>query len=151
MSEWQPVATDAWRALWIRAPGAGARSTIAVRTEFECDALPPGADSEDGPPRARVFVASVGRYRLHVNGALAGEGPQDSIAPTLRYDCHDIGALVVPGANCIALMMAAPPPGSGPASVLVKAEVQGEGGFPAIAGTDSQWRAREAEWIKPSP
>ncbi|MHC5054581.1 MAG: alpha-L-rhamnosidase N-terminal domain-containing protein [Planctomycetota bacterium] len=150
MPEWHPIATDAWRALWIRAGGAGARAVIATRTEFECAAPPPGTAGEGGAPPARVFVASAGRYRLHVNGALAGEGPQNSVPPRLRYDCHDVGALVAEGANCVALIAAPPPGDAGPASVLVKAEVQG-GGFPLVVGTDSQWRAMEAGWIAPSP
>jgi hypothetical protein len=150
--EWHPVSVDAWRALWVRAPHASPRAAIAARTEFDCDST--RRPSPEGvPARARVFVASSGRYRLYVNGALAGSGPGISTPPTLRYDCHDIGELVVRGANCLALLVAPilahPDRASGPASVLVKAEVLG-GGFPLVVGTDSQWRVREAEWVAPS-
>jgi len=149
MSEWRPVATDAWRALWIRAPGARAGAAIAARTEFECEAQAAIPEDDESNPRARVFVASAGRYRLYVNGEFAGEGPQISIPPRLRYDCHDVGALVMPGANCIAALAAPPSSGAGPASVLVKAEVPAVG-LPIVVGTDSQWRVREARWITPS-
>ena len=148
MSEWQPVETDAWRALWIRAPGSRADAAIAVRTEFAREAPAAIATDAEDTPRARVFVASAGRYRLYVNGELAGEGPQISIPPQLRYDCHDVAALLAPGANCIAVLAAAPSFCAAPASVLVKAEVPAVG-LPIIVGTDSQWRAREARWIAP--
>ncbi len=150
--EWHPVSVDAWRALWIRAAHASPRAAIAARTEFHCDSTR-SLSPEGAPPSARVFVASPGRYRLYVNGTLAGSGPQSSTPPTLRYDCHDVGELVVRGDNCVALLvapiMAHPDRASAPASVLVKGEVLG-GGFPLVVGTDSQWRVREAEWVAPS-
>ena len=49
--------------------------------------------------RATVFVTSVHKYALYVNGTLVGKGPAYQYAQFQYYNAYDITALVTPGTS----------------------------------------------------
>ena len=59
---------------------------------------------ENVPRQARLRISTDGRYRLHVNGIYVGRGPVRSSPEYQRYDVHEIGALLHPGRNVLAVL-----------------------------------------------
>ncbi len=55
------------------------------------------------PDNLLLDISADTRYQLHVNGYLAGLGPQNSPAGHWKYDSYNLSALLQPGENLIAV------------------------------------------------
>ena len=99
--------------------------------------------------RATVYVTSVHKYALYVNGALVGKGPAYAFPQFQFYNAYDITALVKPSAtNLFAIFNHWFGGGSGrPVSargVLMKAVVHFTDGTSASIATDGTWLQSQA-------
>ena len=103
--------------------------------------------------RATVFVTSVHKYALYVNGTLVGKGPAYQYAQFQYYNAYDITALVTPGAsNLFAIFNHWFGGGQGrPTSargVLMKTVIHYTDGTSTVVGTDTTWKQSQAtSWI----
>ena len=99
--------------------------------------------------RATVYVTSVHKYTLYVNGILVGKGPAYAFPQFQFYNAYDITALVKPGAtNLFAVFNHWFGGGSGrpPSSrgVLMEAIIHYADGSRVMVGTDGTWRQCQA-------
>ena len=107
--------------------------------------------------RATVYVTSVHKYALYVNGTLVGKGPAYAYAQYQYYNAYDITGLVTPGAsNLFAIFNHYFGGGQGrPTSsrgVLMKAVIHYADGTSVVVGTDGTWLQSQAtSWIVSSP
>jgi alpha-L-rhamnosidase len=107
--------------------------------------------------RATVYVTSVHKYALYVNGTLVGKGPAYAFPQFQFYNAYDITGLVTPGAtNLIAIFNHWFGGGSGrPTSsrgVLIEAIIHYADGTSVVVGTDGTWLQNQAtSWIVSSP
>ncbi len=107
--------------------------------------------------RATVYVTSVQKYALYVNGTLVGKGPAYAFPQFQYYNAYDITALVKPGAaNLFAMFNHWFGGGSGrpPSSrgVLMKAIIHYADGTRAVVGTDGTWLQSQAtSWVAGQP
>ncbi len=97
-----------WVASWITptaAPTPGASPAHHLRRELEL-AAPRGAEIV----RARLHVTSAGVHTVEINGVAVGDhvlAPGwSAYASRLRYDTHDVTALVQSGANVVGAVVA---------------------------------------------
>jgi len=103
--------------------------------------------------RATVYVTSVHKYALYVNGTLVGKGPAYAFPQFQFYNAYDITDLVTPGAtNLFAIFNHWFGGGSGrPTSapgVLMKAVIRYADGTSTVVGTDATWKQSHAtSWI----
>jgi alpha-L-rhamnosidase len=103
--------------------------------------------------RATVFVTSVHKYALYVNGTLVGKGPAYQYAQFQYYNAFDITSLVTPGtSNLFAIFNHWFGGGQGrPTSargVLMKAVIHYTDGTSTVVGTDATWKQSQAtSWI----
>ena len=103
--------------------------------------------------RATVYVTSVHKYALYVNGALVGKGPAYAFPAFQFYNAYDITALVKPGAaNQFAMFNHWFGGGSGrpPSSrgVLMEAIIHYADGSRVVVGTDGTWLQSQAtNWV----
>ena len=96
------------------------------------------------PKRAILHLSADSRYRLWVNGAFVGRGPERSWPTSMAVDVRDISALLHPGRNTLAIQVYSP--GYSHFAYVHRAatgalgwlEVDGE----PILKTDRGWRAR---------
>ena len=94
--------------------------------------------------RATVYITSVHKYALYVNGTLVGKGPAFAFQPYQMYNAWDITGLVTNGTtNLFAVLNHWFGSGSGrPSSVrglLMKAVVHYTDGTTSVVGTDGTW------------
>jgi len=114
--------------------------------------LPPGTVE-----RATVYVTSVHKYALYVNGALVGKGPAYAFPQFQYYNAYDITTLVKPGTtNLFAIFNHWFGGGSGrpPSSrgVLMKAIIHFTDGTSASIATDGTWLQSQAtNWVTGQP
>ena len=107
--------------------------------------------------RATVYVTSVHKYALYVNGTLVGKGPAYAYAQFQYYNAYDITGLVTPGAtNLFAIFNHWFGGGQGrPTSargVLMEAIIHYADGTSVVVGTDGTWLQSQAtSWIVSSP
>ncbi len=107
--------------------------------------------------RATVFVTSVHKYALYVNGTLVGKGPAYAFPQFQFYNAFDITSLVTPGAtNLFAIFNHWFGGGSGrPTSargVFMKAIIHYTDGTSTNIVTDGTWLQNQAtNWIVSSP
>jgi alpha-L-rhamnosidase len=107
--------------------------------------------------RATVFVTSVHKYALYVNGTLVGKGPAYAFPQFQFYNACDITSLVTPGTtNLFAIFNHWFGGGSGrPTSargVLMKAIIHYTDGTSTNIVTDGTWLQNQAtNWIVSSP
>ena len=107
--------------------------------------------------RATVYVTSVHRYALYVNGTLVGKGPAYAFPQYQFYNAYDITGLVTNGvANQFAIFNHWFGGGSGRATssrgVLMKAIIHYAAGTSAVVATDGTWLQSQAtSWIVTSP
>ncbi len=103
--------------------------------------------------RATVYVTSVHKYALYVNGTLVGTGPAYAFPQFQFYNAYDITGLVTPGAtNLFAIFNHWFGGGSGrPTSsrgVLMKAIIHYTNGTNVVVGTDGTWKQSQAtSWV----
>jgi alpha-L-rhamnosidase len=103
--------------------------------------------------RATVYVTSVHKYTLYLNGTLVGKGPIYAFPQFQFYNAYDITGLVTPGAsNQFAIFNHWHGGGSGRVSsqrgVLIKAIIHYADGSSAVVDTDGTWLQSQAtSWI----
>ena len=103
--------------------------------------------------RATVYVTSVHKYALYVNGTLVGTGPAYAFPQYQFYNAYDITGLVTPGAtNLFAMFNHWFGGGSGrPTSsrgVLMEAIIHYTDGTSTVVGTDGTWLQSPAtSWV----
>jgi alpha-L-rhamnosidase len=103
--------------------------------------------------RATVYVTSVHKYELYVNGTLVGKGPAYAFPQFQFYNAYDITSLVKPGeANLFAIFNRWFGGGSGrpPSSrgVLMKTIIHYADGTRDVVGTDGTWLQSQAtSWV----
>ena len=103
--------------------------------------------------RATVYVTSVHKYALYVNGTLVGKGPAYAFPQFQFYNAYDITALVKPAATNLFAMFnhwfgggSGRPPSS--RGVLMKAIIHYADGTSAVVGTDGTWLQSQAtSWV----
>lgn len=140
-----PVTTSDWSgASWVR------------RTNNDVDDYTFYRKSVDLPNRAvvraTVYVTSVHKYQLFVNGQLVGRGVAFQYPQHQYYNGYDVTALVRPGANLFALFNHWYGGGQGRAKgergVLVKAVIHYADGSRVVVGTDGTWKQQQATaWV----
>jgi alpha-L-rhamnosidase len=103
------LVADDWTAGWIASAGSGSDDESSRPVHFRRGftlRLPGDATIE----RARLYATSAGINQLHLNGAVVGDtllAPGWSTYPErLRYETHDVTALVAPGENVIGAVVA---------------------------------------------
>ena len=99
--------------------------------------------------RATVYVTSVHKYALYVNGTLAGKGPAYAFPAYQLYNACDITALVKPGtSNLFAIFNHYFGGGSGRVAsqpgVLMLANIHYTDGTSTTIGTDGTWLQSQA-------
>jgi alpha-L-rhamnosidase len=140
-----PLTNEAWSgAAWIRRTSKDPDDYTYYRKTV---ALPARAVL-----RATVYVTSVHKYELFVNGELVGQGPAYQYPQYQYYNGFDITRLVKPGANLFAAFNHWFGGGQGRAvsarGLLLKAIVHYSDGTSVIVGTDGTWKqARAAQWV----
>jgi alpha-L-rhamnosidase len=103
--------------------------------------------------RATVYVTSVHKYALYVNGTLVGKGPAYAFPQFQFYNAYDITAQIKPGAaNLFAMFNHWFGGGSGrpPSSrgILMKAIIHYADGTRVVVGTDGTWLQSQAiSWV----
>jgi alpha-L-rhamnosidase len=103
--------------------------------------------------RATVYVTSVHKYELYVNGTMVGKGPAYAFPQFQLYNAYDITPLVKPGtSNAFAIFNRWFGGGSGrpPSSrgVLMKAIIHYADGTTAVVATDGTWLQSQAtSWV----
>ena len=100
--------------------------------------------------RATVYVSSVQKYALYVNGTLVGKGPIYAFPRFQFYNAYDITGLVAPGvANQFAIFNHWFGGGSGRVAaqrgVLMEAIIHYADGSSAVVGTDGSWLQSQAK------
>lgn len=107
--------------------------------------------------RATVFIATVHKYALYVNGTLVGKGPAYQYAQYQYYNAYDITALIAPGtSNLFAIFNHWFGGGQGRATsargVLMKVVIHYTDGTSTIVGTDATWKQSQATaWVVSGP
>jgi alpha-L-rhamnosidase len=88
-----------WKARWIWIPGdpSPRNAWVAMRKTFS---LPAG-----GAAAAQMRITADSRYVLWINGTRVGRGPVRGWAWHWHYDTYDVGHLLRPGANVIAVLV----------------------------------------------
>jgi alpha-L-rhamnosidase len=102
--------------------------------------------------RATVYVTSVHRYELFVNGRFVGRGVAYQYPQFQYFNGFDITPLIRPGANLFALFNRWFGGGQGRATsargVLMKAVVHYADGTSVIVGTDGSWKQLQSPgWV----
>lgn len=140
-----PVANEDWAgASWIRRPSTDADDYTYYRKTAGLPNRP--------IRRATVYVTSVHKYELFLNGQLVGKGPAYQYPQYQYYNGFDITALVKPGANLFAVFNHWFGGGQGRATsargLLLKAVVHYADGTSVIVGTDGTWKQQQAaQWV----
>ena len=107
--------------------------------------------------RATVYVTSVHKYALYVNGTLVGQGPAYAFPQYQLYNAYDITPLVTPGTtNLFAMFNHWFGGGSGRAAssrgVLMMAIIHYTDGTSTNIATDGTWLQSQAtSWIVSNP
>jgi hypothetical protein len=105
---------------------------------------------------ATITICGWPRYRLFVNGEIAGHGPARSFPEEVFYDTFDTSPLIVEGANHIAVILQ---PFTGvtgyePTSrlgLLAAGEAIAANGSAFAFASDASWSARAADWYADEP
>lgn len=140
-----PLANEDWAgASWIRRPTDAADDYTYYRKAAD---IPGGAVR-----RATVYVTSVHKYELFLNGQRIGTGPAYQYPQYQYYNGYDVTSLIKPGRNVFALFNHWFGGGQGRATsargVLLKAVVHYTDGRKVVVGTDATWKQSPADqWI----
>ena len=103
--------------------------------------------------RATVYVTSVQKYALYVNGTLVGKGPIYAFPQFQFYNAYDITGLITPGvSNVFAMFNHWFGGGSGRVAdqrgVLMEAIIHYADGSSVVVGTDGTWLQSQAtSWV----
>jgi alpha-L-rhamnosidase len=140
-----PLGNEDWAgASWIRRTNTDTDDYTYFRKSAELPNRPVA--------RATVYVTSVHKYELFVNGQLVGKGPAYHYPQHQYYNGYDITAQVKPGANLFAVFNHWFGGGQGRATsargVLMKAVVHYADGSSVVVGTDGTWKQLQAPgWV----
>ena len=140
-----PVTNEDWTgASWVRRPTTDADDYTYFRKTAD---LPNRTIS-----RATVFITSVHKYELFVNGQLIGKGPAYQYPQYQYYNGFDITSVVKPGKNLFAVFNHWFGGGQGRATsargLLMKAVVHYTDGTSVVIGTDGTWKQIQAsQWV----
>jgi len=87
-----------WRAHWIWANDGGhiKNSYYYFRKEFGLDKLDGGF---------KLYITAETRYQLYLNGKFVGRGAPQSQPFFKYYDVYDVDSCLIPGDNCIAIVV----------------------------------------------
>lgn len=129
------------QAEWVAHPTqtAAADSYLWWRAEAQVDV----------PAAAALHLSADSRYRVWVNGRPLPDGPVPSQPGAAYVDTHDVGPLLLPGLNCLAVAVHYVGPGldRGP---LLLCELEVDGQVLAATGL-TPWRTRVADaWVTPA-
>ncbi|MEO7414798.1 MAG: family 78 glycoside hydrolase catalytic domain, partial [Opitutaceae bacterium] len=140
-----PTTNEDWTgASWIRRASTDADDYTYFRK---------AADLPDRPiARATVFITSVHKYELFVNGQLVGTGPAYQYPQYQYYNGFDITSSVKPGKNLFAVFNHWFGGGQGRAAsargLLMKAVIHYTDGASVVMGTDGTWKQiQAAQWV----
>ncbi len=103
--------------------------------------------------RATVYVSSVQKYALYVNGTLVGKGPIYAFPQYQFYNAYDITSLIAPGvSNVFAVFNHWFGGGSGRVAaqrgILMEAIIHYADGSSVVVGTDGTWLQSQAtSWV----
>ena len=132
-------AAEPWRANWVTHPGIGPaeQNVVLFRADFD---LAGGV-----PDSFAVDVTADNAYRLYVNGAWVGFGPQLGEIEHWRYERYDLTPHLRPGRNTVAVQVTnwGHHRGFGIQSIHTALLVQGYGAADALlttTGYDERWR-----------
>jgi hypothetical protein len=143
-----------WHADWIWLPGERRQDYVYAHARREFDARGPFSE-------AKLHVTAGHIYRLYVNGAFVGRGP-DRADPRFPYfDTYDVASLLRQGRNAIGLDLYAVTSEQnrgrswclydGPPGLLLQLDYRQAGRLKRI-GTDASWRMIESpEWRQGAP
>jgi alpha-L-rhamnosidase len=140
-----PLTNEDWSgASWIRRTNNDPDDYTYFRKTAELPARP--------IQRATVYITSVHKYELFVNGQLIGKGPAYHYPQFQYYNGFDITAQVKPGANLFAVLNHWFGGGQGRATsargLLMKAVVHYADGSTVVVGTDGAWKQIQApQWV----
>ncbi|MEO5958851.1 MAG: family 78 glycoside hydrolase catalytic domain, partial [Opitutaceae bacterium] len=140
-----PLKNEDWAgASWVRRTTTDADDYTYYRKTAELPNRP--------VRRATVYVTSVHKYELFVNGRLVGKGPAFQYPQYQYFNGFDITALVKPGANLFAVFNHWFGGGQGRATsargVLLKAVVHYTDGSSVVIGSDGTWKQQQApQWV----
>jgi alpha-L-rhamnosidase len=107
--------------------------------------------------RATVYVSSVQKYALYVNGTLVGKGPIYAFPQYQFYNAYDITSLIAPGvSNVFAVFNHWFGGGSGRVAaqrgILMEAIIHYADGSSVVVGTDGTWLQSQAtSWVAGEP
>ncbi len=135
----QQLRTEKWPAQWIASPGANAhnygvflfRKTIQLSAQLDT---------------FRVHVSADPRFRLYINGQLAGMGPAAGHPQHWRYETIDLAPYLRKGENVLAAVVWQGG-GDQPLALLSLRPawlLQGATAREALANTDTSWRVQSA-------
>ena len=141
-----------WHASWIWHPPTGDADNfyLHARKRFLLDRAP--AD-------ARLFITASSLYKLYVNGAYVGRGPNPADPSSYYYDEHDVSALLRPGPNVVAVLAY----NYGPKAHGILGQNWGRGGLlvelraagddrDAVLMSDGTWRVLQSPaWRQDAP
>jgi len=131
-----------WKASWIwrRGESQGTNLLLLARKTFTV---------EKQPDQARLFISADNRYELYVNGKMVNRGPARCQPNHQSYDILEIGSLIRPGENVLAIralhqgkfgsFFTPPRPG-----LMAQLEIT-TGGSVKIITTDSSWKVKKPE------
>lgn len=133
-----PTAARRWCGRWIWAEGDGKAKNVYYY--FRRDFVPTSADTKH-----RLFITADTRYQVYVNGKFVGRGPPQSQPYLQYYDEYDVGAQLVGGRNCLAIIVNYVGNNAGTRGGLLAELVDGRGQVATMTGAD--WRvARAKAW-----
>lgn len=126
------------RFIWDHGEGTPFHYSLLLRKAFNL---------KQRPPCSVIHITAADKYRLFINGRYVGRGPARSVGPHWTpYDTHDIGRLLRPGKNVIAVFAYHYGCKNGysfsqRAGVWVEAHLASSNGQ-KIIGSDATWKTR---------
>ena len=90
-------------AVWI-----GSEHPFDLHEAYLCFRSPAGFELDSQPEKAELYITADSRYKLWVNGRYVARGPARSYPQQQQVDCLDIGDLLKPGRNTLAVQVYQP-------------------------------------------
>lgn len=135
---------SSWNAFWISCPGA-------PEADYNVSLFRHSFNLANVPDSFIVHVSADNRYKLYVNGKLAGIGPQLSDNRHWRYETIDLASYLKKGRNVIAAEVAnwGADRFYGIMSLRTGFIMQGYSKKEAMVNTSSEWKAYENKAYSP--
>jgi alpha-L-rhamnosidase len=137
-----------WQAHWIWSslPENTSNVYLEARKTFELPSC---------PEQASLFISANQEYLVYINGQEAGRGPSPSDQQWKYFDRYDVGPLLNPGCNVVAVLVyhfgstdIVTQQMQGPGGLIAELEIDtGSARFSVF--TDSGWKVRRSpRWIE---